>query len=104
MAVSRQPLLIVGGSVRAAAISAARAHLQPYCVDMFADADTRALCEAQQALSYPDEMLAMVAQMPPMPWMYTGAMENHRDMVESTNRTRPLWGNDVPTLDLVRDA
>jgi predicted ATP-grasp superfamily ATP-dependent carboligase len=40
---------------------------------------------------------------PPGPWLYTGALENHPDVVDRIARDRPLWGNDGPVLKAVRD-
>ena len=52
-------LLIFGASVRAAAFSALRAGLQPWCADLFADADLRARCPTIRvpAEVYPDGFL-----------------------------------------------
>ena len=48
-------LLIVGASARAAAFSALRAGLRPWCADLFGDDDLRARCFAQRcdSANYP---------------------------------------------------
>ena len=99
------PLLIVGASGRAAAASAIRAGFQPLVIDLFADADTQRLaptlrCEAKD---YPNGLVALAKQMPPMPWMYTGGLENHPDIVDTISRERPLLGNPSEVLKQVRD-
>jgi len=97
-------LLIAGASARGAAFSALRAGLRPWCIDLFADADLRARCPAVavDAAAFPSTLLAAVAQAPPGPWMYTGALENHPELVDAISDTRRLWGNDARTLSLAR--
>jgi uncharacterized protein len=89
-------LTIVGASVRAAAESVRRAGLDPWCADLFADADLRALvpnavrCPAGQ---YPQGLLDILRDAPTGPWMYTGALENHPNLIRKMAEVRPLWGN-----------
>ena len=45
---TRQNLLILGASTRAAAFSALRAGLAPRCVDFFADRDLAAVCPVER--------------------------------------------------------
>jgi predicted ATP-grasp superfamily ATP-dependent carboligase len=102
----RQPeqLLIIGASARAAAFSALRAGLQPWCVDLFADADLQARCpvRAVAASRFPAGLIVAAAQAPPGPWIYTGALENHPGLVRSLSQVRPLWGNTAETLRKAR--
>jgi predicted ATP-grasp superfamily ATP-dependent carboligase len=87
-------LLIVGASTRAAAFSALRAGLQPWCLDLFADADLKARCPARRLRGkYPEALLQEAADAPPGPWMFTGALENHPALIEALARSRALWGN-----------
>ena len=97
-------LLIVGASVRAAAFSALRVGLRPWCVDLFADADLQARCHvvAAEGSFYPNNLLAVAVQAPPGPWMYTGALENHPRLVERLSQTRRLWGNEPRVLRKAR--
>src|SRR5215813_1264313 len=93
-------LLIFGASARAAAFSALRAGLRPWCADLFADTDLRACCPAL-ALdpgSYPQGFVQAARQGPPGPWLYTGGLENRPDLVRRLARQRPLWGNDASVL------
>lgn len=86
-------VIIAGASVRAAAASALRAGLRPWCVDLFADADLAAACPVRQIPSelYPKALRHILAAAPRAPWLYTGALENHSILVAEV--PRPLWGN-----------
>jgi predicted ATP-grasp superfamily ATP-dependent carboligase len=98
-------LLILGASARAAAQSALRAGLRPLAVDLFADRDLAALAPVHRIApaSYPQGLDAIAAELPPGPWMYTGALENQPDLIDRLARVRPLWGNAGSTLRAVRD-
>lgn len=100
---SRQPVLILGASARAAAFSAWQAGLSSWCADLFADADLQRLCPVRQvpAATYPDGLLDAIPQAPPAPVLYTGALENRPDLIERIRR--PLWGNSADVLRRVRD-
>ena len=45
---------------------------------------------------------AALSRGPAGPWMYTGALENHPDLVRALSERRPLWGNDAATLRRAR--
>jgi predicted ATP-grasp superfamily ATP-dependent carboligase len=98
-------LLIIGASARAAAFSALRAGLRPVCADLFADADLRARCPVWRVASrdYPRGFLDQPEFGAPGPWLYTGGLENHPDLIESLAlRREPLWGNPAAVLRHVR--
>jgi predicted ATP-grasp superfamily ATP-dependent carboligase len=87
-------LLIFGASARAAAYSALRACLRPWCADLFADADLQVRCPAMRLPGrYPHAFLDLAATDLPGPWMYTGGLENWPALVGRMARRRPLWGN-----------
>jgi predicted ATP-grasp superfamily ATP-dependent carboligase len=98
-------IVIVGASVRAAAFAALRAGLRPWAFDLFADRDLCAACRARTVpyRSYPARLSRLVCQALPGPWLYTGGLENHPDIVGDIARERPLWGNDANVLRAVRD-
>jgi len=101
-------ILILGASTRAAAHSAVRAGWSPICVDGFADADLRDVAEVVKVDCYPAGLRQAASQVPiNVPWMYTGGLENHRDIVAAVCNSpagkRELWGNDAQTLRAVRD-
>lgn len=99
-------VLILGASVRAAAASARRAGLTPFGVDLFADRDTAELCEhvARCPLAdYPRGLFDLARRLPPMPWFYTGGLENHPELVSELATERELWGVGTDVLRRVRD-
>jgi predicted ATP-grasp superfamily ATP-dependent carboligase len=102
---ARDRLLIVGASGRAAAGSALRAGFEPVVLDLFADADTQRLCDVRKLpmSDYPHGFVELARQLPPMPWMYTGGLENYPHVVEIISATRPLRGVLAENLETVRD-
>jgi predicted ATP-grasp superfamily ATP-dependent carboligase len=92
-------LILFGASTRAAAFSALRAGLRPWCADLFADADLQARCAAMRLPgTYPEGFLDWIGAELSGPWMYTGGLENRPYLVERMARRRPLWGNDCSVL------
>lgn len=98
-----RPLLILGASVRAAAQSAARARFTPICGDLFGDADLRAAHPCHVARRYPSDLAAIAVELPAMPWIYTGGLENHPALVARISQRRTLYGNPPGVLRRVRD-
>src|SRR5258707_10986773 len=84
-------ILIVGASARAAAMSARRSGLNPWAADMFGDLDLRACCPGQRIENYPHGLERALAAAPDGRWMYTGALENHPDLVDRIAAVRPLY-------------
>jgi predicted ATP-grasp superfamily ATP-dependent carboligase len=96
-------LLLFGASTRAAAFSALRAGLRPWCCDLFADADLQARCPVTRLRGrYPQGFLDLIDADVPGPWMYTGGLENWPALVGRMARRRRLWGNDAQTLRRIR--
>jgi predicted ATP-grasp superfamily ATP-dependent carboligase len=96
-------VLIFGASARAAAFSALRAGLEPWCADLFADADLRQRVPAMRLPGrYPDSFLDLIGVELPGPWMYTGGLENRPFLVHAMANRRPLWGNGRTALVDVR--
>jgi predicted ATP-grasp superfamily ATP-dependent carboligase len=102
---SRGPLLIVGASGRAAAASAIRAGFSPFVIDLFGDEDTRRLCPVWTCPleAYPHGVIEIADRVPPMPWMYTGGIENHPEVVAAISRDRELMGNGPQVLNAIRN-
>lgn len=96
-------LLIVGGSVRAAVMSARRAGFEPIAIDRFADADLQEVCPAFQRYDELRQLPKLARQMPAADWMYTGPLENRHRLVERLAKQRILLGNDRATLRKLRD-
>jgi uncharacterized protein len=96
------PIAILGASARAAAASALRSGFQPITADLFADADLRAIATATRISPYPEGLLDWLRAVEPPAWMYTGAMENHPELIDEMAWLAPLWGNAGDVLARVR--
>jgi predicted ATP-grasp superfamily ATP-dependent carboligase len=96
-------LLIVGASVRAAAQSARRAGYCPLAIDQFGDKDLDSICQTQRVLNYPYGIVEAAREFPQCPFLYTGALENHPEIIANLQRERPLLGNSPDVLRAVRD-
>jgi len=97
-------VLILGASARAAIHSARRAGLTPHAADLFADRDAAAYATVRRCdlADYPDGLERLADTFPPMPWLYTGGLENYPDLVDRIAAKRPLWGNAGGVLRKVR--
>ena len=97
-------LLIFGASARAAAFSAMRAGLRPWCTDLFADADLQARCPVVRIPpdQYPQGFLKAAEQAVPGPWMFTGGLENRAGLVRHIADRRKLWGIGPDGLKRIR--
>lgn len=96
-------LLIVGASTRAAAASAVRAGLRPVCVDRFGDEDLRKIATVVAVNDDLHRTLDVILALPPMPWMYTGSLENDPKFIAAVSERHALAGNPPDVLKLVRD-
>ena len=96
-------ILVAGGSVRAAAASTLRGGWEPVCSDFFADADLRQMARVEPVEHYPAGLTEVTKRLPPMPWIYTGGLENCPDLVAGMSERHSLWGNDADTLRRIRD-
>jgi predicted ATP-grasp superfamily ATP-dependent carboligase len=98
------PLVVAGASVRAFAASAARAGWSVHAADLFGDHDLRGLASEVVTISpYPAGLPAAIAGWPPAPLVYTGALENHPDVLSLLGTTRPLAGCPAMCVRRVRD-
>jgi len=100
-----QAVLIVGGTARAAAGSARRAGWCVRAIDPFGDRDLRQIAEYRPCPfeSFPQALPEQVGGFPPGPFLYTGGLENHPDVLSKLMRSRPLVGNPPEVLAKVRD-
>jgi predicted ATP-grasp superfamily ATP-dependent carboligase len=101
---SSEHLLIFGASARAAAFSAVRAGMRPWCADLFGDADLQKHCPTflLNRGEYPEGLLRAIGHAPPGPWIFTGGLENRPTLLEKLAQLRPLWGNHSEVLALAR--
>jgi predicted ATP-grasp superfamily ATP-dependent carboligase len=98
-----EPLLIVGGSVRAAAMSARRAGFAPLAIDRFADTDLQMVCRKLRQYDELRSLPRLAQEMPQADWMYTGPLENAPEVIEQLARDRKLLGNSGTPLQQVRN-
>ena len=96
-------LVIVGASARAAAESARQTGFLPAAADLFGDRDLRETSNWIGIQDYPLGLIQAVSRLPNGPWLYTGGLENHPDLVDGIAAGRPLLGNPGPVLRAVRD-
>jgi uncharacterized protein len=106
-------LVILGASVRALAESAARAGWDVHAADLFCDLDLQAIATAavpaasgigDAATGYPRSLIAAAAGFPPSAaWCYTGAIENHPDLIDAIAGVRSLAGNTSDVIRPLRD-
>lgn len=97
------PLVIFGASTRAAAFSAIRAGFDPICGDMFADADLREFATVLDVPHYPHKLVEAIQHLSPLPWIYTGALENSSHEVDRVSERHRLWGNSLKSLHRCRN-
>ena len=101
----RPAVVILGASVRALAASATRAGWAVYAADLFGDVDLAAAAVAStRVAAYPAGLADAAAAYPPAPWCYTGAIENHPDLIDRIAAVRPLAGNGGAAVRRVREA
>lgn len=102
------PLVVIGGSARAFAVSAARAGRRVYAADLFDDLDLRATatataCVRDLAGGYPTGLVAAARSFPAAAFCFLGALENHPDVIRAIARDRTLLGSPPASLAGVRD-
>ncbi|MCH5375892.1 MAG: ATP-grasp domain-containing protein [Planctomycetes bacterium] len=96
-------IVILGASARAAACSATHAGFVPAAADLFGDRDLTAIAEWTRIEDYPHGAAAAAERLSAAPWIYTGGMENHPQLIDRIAPTRPLLGNPGHVLRRVRD-
>jgi predicted ATP-grasp superfamily ATP-dependent carboligase len=69
---------------------------------LFADADLRRIATATRISPYPEGFVDWLRAIEPPAWMYTGALENHPELIEQMAWIAPLWGNPGDVLARVR--
>lgn len=100
-----QRLIILGASARAACFSAHRSAYSPYWIDQYGDHDLTQnfIGSCIPADKYPDGILDQIAASPTAPFLYTGALENHLQVLEELEKHRSLLGNSAEVCRVVRD-
>ena len=103
MTTNSPQLLILGVSARAAACSALRGGYAPLAADCFRDEDLVAACECLRIDRYPGDLEHAAGAFPACPWLYTGGLENHPQLVDRIAERRTLLGNSGRVLREVRN-
>lgn len=100
----RPSIIVLGASARACAASTMRSGFTPHACDLFGDADLRAQAVFHGVVEpYPIGFENSLRTMPEAPFVYTGGLENHPELVDRLSRIRPLWGNSGFILRAARD-
>lgn len=96
---------VIGVSARAAVQSLARAGYSAWAIDLFGDTDLRQLADVLVCPvdDYPHGLVALAARHPPSPFLYTGGLENHSEILATLMTLHELWGNDPEVVQQVRD-
>lgn len=99
-----QTFLILGASTRAWASSVSRTGLVVHAADLFNDRDLLAIAAAVAVPleRYPSVLAEVANTFPGGPWCYTGALENHPELVDTITAARPLAGNAGEAIRRVR--
>jgi len=96
---------VVGISARAAVQSLARVGCSAWAIDLFADADLQRLATVRRCPTqdYPHALPQLATHFPPSPFLYTGGLENHPQIIAGLMAIHELWGNCPETVQAVRD-
>ncbi len=96
---------VFGASARAACASLRRAGIEAWAADRFDDADLSASARVVSASgNWPERLCDAIEATPRgQPWIYSGALENHPELVSRMERRRPLLGCPAEVLARVRD-
>ncbi len=99
----REPLIIVGGSVRAAAMSAVRAGFEPIAIDRYADADLRAISQRFVQFDELSRLPELANSLEPSSLVFVGPLENHPAIIGRLGKRHRVLGNCGEGLRDVRD-
>lgn len=72
-------------------------------MDQFADVDQQAAAPTIRVPNYPEGLVEASRRFPDGPWMYTGGLENHPEVLKKLAELRPLLGSDHSVVRQVRD-
>lgn len=101
--------VVVGATARAFVESAARLGWTSHAADLFGDVDLAAAAAevvrlgAAGVASYPQGIPDVVSSFPEAVCIYTGALENHPDVIAAIAATRPLAGCSANAVRRVRE-
>ncbi len=97
-----QPVILIGGSVRAAATSARRGGFVVTGVDRFADTDTLAACEQHVLIDRAASGIAAVDRLPPTPVVSVGGLSDAERWIGRLARRHPILGLSLAAIRELR--
>jgi predicted ATP-grasp superfamily ATP-dependent carboligase len=88
-------VICAGASARSLAFSCLRAGLRPVTCDLFYDSDLAARCPGTRiaADTWPEGLLGALEQLPLLPVIYSGGLENHPDLISRIESRHEILGN-----------
>ena len=93
-------VICAGASARSLAFSCLRAGLRPVTCDLFYDSDLAARCPGIRIATdtWPEGILDALEQLPPLPVIYSGGLENHPDLISRIENRHEILGNGSAVL------
>jgi predicted ATP-grasp superfamily ATP-dependent carboligase len=93
-------VICAGASARSLAFSCLRAGLRPVTCDLFYDTDLAARCPGTRiaADTWPEGILGALEQLPLLPVIYSGGLENHPDLISRIENRHEILGNGSAVL------
>ena len=93
-------VICAGASTRSLAFSCLRAGLRPVTCDLFYDSDLAARCPGTRiaADTWPEGILGALEQLPLLPVIYSGGLENHPDLISRIENRHEILGNGSAVL------
>lgn len=93
-------VICAGASTRSLAFSCLRAGLRPVTCDLFYDSDLAARCPGTRiaADTWPKGILGALEQLPLLPVIYSGGLENHPDLISRIENRHEILGNGSAVL------
>ncbi len=84
-------------------MSAARAGFRVYALDLFGDEDLIETAHQTGRMKQYRDAFPILALWPRMPFIVTGALENHPRLIERLSKDRPFWGCQADVVRQVRN-
>jgi len=103
--VEEADVICAGASARSLAFSCLRAGLRPVTCDLFYDSDLAARCPGTRiaADTWPEGILGALEQLPPLPVIYSGGLENHPNLISRIENRHEILGNGSAVLARASD-
>ncbi|MCH2581844.1 MAG: hypothetical protein MK133_11705, partial [Planctomycetes bacterium] len=98
-------VICAGASARSLAFSCLRAGLRPVTCDLFYDSDLAARSPGTRIATdtWPEAILDALEQLPPLPVIYSGGLENHPELISHLEERHEIIGNGSAVLEKTLD-